>query len=158
PCGVVILAPGDRRETGFLLDGLRLLRSAGPALERSGQRGDAALLTVSRLDGGFAVLGLAPEIGPASGAPAGLAKTAGQEWPGVPCKAVDLDEDAFESPRQAALSIVDELLARGPAEVGLSRRGRMVLELEPAPDSGVGPAQAHHRKRSGLVVITGGAR
>ena len=157
-CGVIILAPSDRREAGFLVDGLRLLRSAGPVLERSGQCGGAALLTVSRLDGEFAVLGLGPELDPASGALAGLAKTAGQEWPGVHCKAVDLDEDAFESPGLAAVSIVDELEARGPVEVGLSRRGRIALELELAPDHGAVRGQSHHGHRSGLVVISGGAR
>ena len=57
-CGLIILAPSDRRGAGFLVDGLRLLRSSGPALERSGQCGGAALLTVSRLDGEFAVQGL----------------------------------------------------------------------------------------------------
>jgi acyl transferase domain-containing protein/NAD(P)-dependent dehydrogenase (short-subunit alcohol dehydrogenase family) len=156
-CGVIILAPRGRGE-GFLFQGLGLLRFAGPALERSGLCGGAALLTVARLDGEFAVRGLDPQIDPASGALAGLAKTAGQEWPRVHCKAVDLDEGAFESPRQAALSIVDELLARGPAEVGLSRRGRIMLELEAAPDPGPAGAEAHHQQRGGLVVISGGAR
>ncbi|HZW33668.1 MAG TPA: SDR family NAD(P)-dependent oxidoreductase, partial [Isosphaeraceae bacterium] len=157
-CGVIILAPSDRREAGFLVNGLRLLRSAGPALERSGQGGGAALLTVSRLDGEFALLGLGPEIDPVSGALAGLAKTAGQEWPGVHCKAVDLDEDAFESPRQAAVSLVDELEAHGPAEVGLSRRGRMVLELEPLPEPSPARDRSQPGHRGGLVVISGGAR
>ncbi len=66
---------------------------------------------------------------PISGALAGLTKTAGCEWPAVNCKAIDLDA-AFDVPEGAARLIVEEFLKRGPNEVGLSRQGRVVIELE----------------------------
>ena len=43
---------------------------------------------------------------------------------------------AFEPPERAAAAIVDELLTRGPAEVGLDREGRVMLEVVPAPRAG----------------------
>ena len=49
------------------------------------------LVTVSRLDGAFGLRGLAMHGEPTSGGLAGLAKTAGHEWPEVHCKAIDLD-------------------------------------------------------------------
>ena len=67
---------------------------------------------------------------PISGASAGLAKTAACEWPAVDCKAMDVDA-AFDVPDGAARVIVEELKTRS-AEVGLSRQGRMVVELEGA--------------------------
>src|SRR5262249_26025532 len=75
-CGVIIVAPGDQKGTKFVPAAFRLIRAAGAALERSGERGGAALLTVSRLDGRFGFEGLGPKSNPASGALAGLAKTA----------------------------------------------------------------------------------
>ncbi len=134
-----------------------MIRAAGPALQRSGQRGGASLLTVSRLDGSFGLGGIGRPINPESGALAGLAKTAGQEWPEVHCKAVDLDA-IVESPELAAAWIVDELITSGPSEVGLSPRGRISVELEPArkPDDRRG--RSPRLGRGDLVVITGGAR
>ena len=84
--GLIVLAPTGRCPAGFIADAFRMIRAAGPYLERSGQSGGAALLTVSRLDGRFGVEGLWPEIDPASGALAGLSKTAGREWTRVECK------------------------------------------------------------------------
>ena len=55
--------------------------------------------------------------------------------------------------------IVDELLKRGPAEVGLTRHGRTVVELEPCRDSAGSAARRSRRSGAGdLVVISGGAR
>ncbi len=156
-CGLIVLAPVDYQGTDFVSAAFRTIRAAGPSLERSGERGGAALLSVSRLDGRFGFDGLAPEINPASGALAGLAKTAGREWPGVHCKAVDLDV-AFPAPEKAAAGIIEEMLTRGPAEVGLSRAGRVVLEMGPAPET-VGPrGRTLPLGRGDLVIITGGAR
>ena len=89
-----------------------MLRAAGPALERSAARGGAALLTVSRLDGSFGLTGLGRDASPTAGGLAGMAKTAGHEWPGVHCKAVDLDP-AFDSPEQAADLIVESCSSAG---------------------------------------------
>jgi acyl transferase domain-containing protein/NAD(P)-dependent dehydrogenase (short-subunit alcohol dehydrogenase family) len=156
-CGLIVLAPRGRIDSTFIDGSFRTIRVAGPALLRSGQRGGASLLTVARLDGSFGLGGLARELDPASGALAGLAKTAGQEWPGVHCKAVDLDT-AFGSSVQAAAGIVDEFLTGGPAEVGLGARGRSAIELVPARASGAASGRAPRLGRGDLVVITGGAR
>ena len=156
-CGLIVLAPRGRSDASFIAGAFRTIRAAGPALLRSGQLGGASLLTVSRLDGRFGSGGLAREIDPTSGALAGLAKTAGQEWPGVHCKAVDLDA-AFESSGQAAAGIVDELLTSGPAEVGLGARGRVVIELGPAREPEAAGGRTPRLGRGDLVVITGGAR
>jgi acyl transferase domain-containing protein/NADP-dependent 3-hydroxy acid dehydrogenase YdfG len=157
-CGLIILAP-RRLHDGFIGRAFRALRSAGPALERAAQNGGASLLTVSRLDGRFGVLGLAPQIDPQGGALAGLAKTAGHEWPGVPCKAVDLDA-AIDSPDLAACMIVEELLARGPAEVGRTARERLGLELVPVSECEPAPLVEQQRSLApgDLIVISGGAR
>ncbi len=92
----------------------------------------------------------ARKCSPASGALAGIAKTAGQEWANVHCKAIDLDH-AFDSPETAAGLIVDEMLRRGPAEVGLTQQGRTVLKLEPLPEArlsrSAGPAPRAGRCR-----------
>jgi acyl transferase domain-containing protein/NAD(P)-dependent dehydrogenase (short-subunit alcohol dehydrogenase family) len=156
-CGLIVLAPVDRQDTIFVPAAFRTIRAASSALERSGERGGAALLTVSRLDGRFGIDGLARDINPASGALAGLAKTAGREWPRVHCKAVDLDV-TFDSPEKTATVLVDELLMRGPAEVGLSRSGRVVLEMGPAPEPVATRGRTHPLGTGDLVVITGGAR
>ncbi len=156
-CGLIVLAPSDRRDSMFVSAAFRTIRAAGPALERSGGRGGAALVTVSRLDGKFGFDGLIREINPASGALAGLAKTAEREWPSVHCKAVDLDV-AYPSPEKAAAWIVDELMMRGPAEVGLSQSGRVVLEMRPAPHTTASRGRTNRLGRDDLVVITGGAR
>jgi NAD(P)-dependent dehydrogenase (short-subunit alcohol dehydrogenase family)/acyl carrier protein len=155
--GLVILAPAGPLDETFVAGAFRLLRAAGPALDASSQRGEAAFLTVMRLDGTFGVRGLAPALDPIAGALAGLAKTAGLEWPGANCKAVDLDS-AIESPDPAARWIVDELLTRGPAEVGLTRHGRTALEL--APVANVSPAERRpiRLERGDVVVLSGGAR
>ncbi len=129
--GLIILAPRQPRDE-FVSQAFRTLRAAGPALERSARIGGASLLTVSRLDGRFGMLGLAAGIDPAAGALAGLAKTAGCEWIGVHCKAVDLDT-AIDGADVAAGMIVQELLERGPGEVGLTARERLGLELVPVP-------------------------
>ncbi|MGO9920019.1 MAG: SDR family NAD(P)-dependent oxidoreductase [Isosphaeraceae bacterium] len=155
-CGLIVLAPRQPPD-GFVSQAFRSLRAAGPALERSARMGGASLLTVSRLDGRFGVLGLAAGIDPAAGALAGLAKTAGREWLGVPCKAVDLDT-AIESADAAAGMIVRELFERGPAEVGLTARDRLGLELEPVSPTAPAAQRRRSPAKGDLIVISGGAR
>jgi len=157
PCGLIILAPREPDSETFIGQAFRVVRAAAPALERSGAQGGAALLTVSRLDGTFGVNGLRSATSPVAGGLAGMVKTAGHEWPRVHCKAVDLDP-AFDSPEQAAASIVEELLKRGPAEVGLTRRGRSALELRPVSQPDAVDRQPSRLERGDLVVISGGAR
>ena len=127
-CGLIILAPRGGSDHALVTNAFRLMRAAGPALEDSASRGGASILTVSRLDGSFGLSGLGTTASPISGALAGLAKTAACEWPSVNCKAMDVDS-AFDVPDGAARVIVEEFLKRGPLEVGLSRQGRMVVEL-----------------------------
>ena len=86
---------------------------------------------MSRLDGTFGLTGLAAEPSPAAGALAGMAKTAGHEWRGVHCKAVDL-APGFDSPSHAAELIVNELFKRGPAEVALGPRAEPSWSSSPS--------------------------
>ena len=118
PCGLIVIAPEQLRDDSVIADAFRVFAQQVLRLCNPGGRARAALLTVSRLDGRFGVNGLVSLAFPTSGALAGMVKTAGQEWPGVDCKAVDLDP-GFDSPESAADMIVEELLKRGPAEVGM---------------------------------------
>ena len=143
--GLVLLSGGSDVSVAF-----RLLRLAGPALRKS----RASLATVTRLGGSFGFGGLAEGADPASGSLAGLAKTAGHEWPEVNAKAIDLDP-ALPLDR-AASAIVEELRFRGPAEVGIGASGRSTVVLQSVaidPAGGVDPIAPGE-----VVVITGGAR
>jgi NAD(P)-dependent dehydrogenase (short-subunit alcohol dehydrogenase family) len=156
-CGLIILAPGSPDEATFIGGAFRVLRSAGPALERAAGRGGAALVTVARLDGAFGVNGLGWDASPVAGGLAGLAKTAAREWPLVHSKAIDLDP-AFASAEPAATAIVDELLKSGPTEVGLSRHAKLALELAPFARTDDLDPRPKRLERGDLVVISGGAR
>jgi NAD(P)-dependent dehydrogenase (short-subunit alcohol dehydrogenase family) len=114
-------------------------------------------MTVSRLDGSFGVGGLEAAIEPSSGALAGLVKTARQEWPEVECKAVDLD-GRFSSVNLAAEWIVEQMLQRGPAEIGLTEAGARGIELEPMGVAGSNRRRIPILCPSDVVVISGGAR
>ena len=110
--------------------------------------------TVTRLGGTFGLDGLAADADATSGGLAGLAKTAGHEWPEVNCKAIDLDPSL---PLEVAASaIVEELTLRGPAEVGVGPAGRSKIVLKSVA---IDPTGASDPISPGdLVVITGGAR
>ena len=158
-CGLIVLAPDAPRDDAFVKDAFRLIRMAGPPLEKSAARGGAALLTVSRLEGTFGLTGLGAESVSAAGALAGMAKTAGHEWPEVHCKSVDL-APGFDSLSHAAELIVDELFRRGPVEVALTPEGRSVVELVPAVKRGAGRAapDRHRARRSGCDQRRGARR
>ena len=128
-CGLIVLAARGSSDQSLIRNAFRMMRAAGPALEESAVQAGASFLTVSRLDGSFGLSGLAGSVSPVSGALAGLAKTAGREWQSVNCKAIDVDA-AFDVPDGAARVIVDELHRRGPDEIGLTRQGRTIVELE----------------------------
>ncbi len=131
-------------------DAFRLLRAAGPAL----RKGRASFATVTRLGGTFGLDGLPSDADPTSGGLAGLAKTAGHEWPEVNCKAIDLDPTWPTN--RAASSIVEELTRRGPVEVGVTSQGLSTVVLESVA---IDPtASADPIEPGDLVVITGGAR
>src|SRR5206468_8706218 len=144
----VLIAPDatadDRPARAF-----RWLHDAGPALRAAG---GAALATVTALDGAFG-FAAGPHADPAAGALAGLAKTAGWEWPDVSCKAIDLDPALPAD--AAAVAVADELFRTGPAEVGVGGAGRVTLELTSAPLADIGPLPLGS---DDVIVITGGAR
>ena len=148
--GLVVLAPASGSSASTVGDAFRLLRAAAPALRKAG----SSFATVTRLGGKFGLEGLASGADPTSGGLAGLAKTAGHEWPGVNCKAIDLDP-TLPSDR-AASAIVEEMTRRGPSEVGVTAAGRSTIALESVAleaGSTIEPIQP-----GDVVMITGGAR
>ena len=113
--------PERVRATFFLAKHLQ------PALAKAAERGGAHFAVVTRLDGELG-LGEAGDFAAIPGGLPGLAKTLNQEWPGVRCRAIDVDP-AME-PDEAADAVLDELRDPdgGLAEVGCSRaRGRTTL-------------------------------
>ncbi len=99
----------------------------GPALTEAARNGRSLFATVTRMDG---ALGLAGDVDfdPAIGGFSGLVKTLHLEWPGVFCRALDLDP-TYEIER-AANVVLAEL--RDPnrrlVEVGWQAGRRMTLE------------------------------
>jgi NAD(P)-dependent dehydrogenase (short-subunit alcohol dehydrogenase family) len=104
----------------FLLAG-RLKAS----LTESAQRGWAAWMTVTRLDG---ALGLHGNGSPVAGGFFGLTKTLSLEWPDVHCRAVDLAPELTVD--RAVACILAELHDpnRRLVEVGWSEAGRVTIE------------------------------
>src|SRR5206468_2465889 len=115
--GLVLVAPDDPVPDDLPLRAFGWLKWAAPALAQSGKAGGTFFATVTQLDGAFGFGPLDPGRDPAPGALAGLAKTAGHEWPHVACKAIDIDPSVL---RQIPHILVEEVLTAGPAEVGLS--------------------------------------
>ena len=94
-------------------------------LTESAQRGWAAWLTITQLDGAF---GLTGKGSPVAGGFFGLTKTLALEWPEVHCRAVDLAPDL--SVERAVALILAELHDpnRRLVEVGWSAAGRVTIE------------------------------
>jgi acyl carrier protein len=94
-------------------------------------------ITVIRLDGAFGTSGRAA-FGAVPGGLAGMTKTLRLEWPGVACRAIDLD------PRMPSLEAARSVMAeiRDPdrrlVEVGYGPAGRITLAIE--PDGATAPA------------------
>ena len=148
--GLILLAPASGSDDSTILDAFRLLRAASPGLRKGG----SAFVTVSRLGGSFGLDGLSASADSTAGGLAGLAKTAGHEWPEVHCKAIDLDPSLPTT--EAASAIVEEMTLRGPSEVGVSASGRSKIVLKSVAidgTSGVAPLSP-----GDVVIITGGAR
>ena len=131
-----------------------------PSLRQNGSRTASIFLTVSRLDGSFGLAGLAATVDPASGALAGLAKTARQEWPEVECKALDLDPAFGSLEASRGANRRGDALARSRG--GRAHRGRR----EPASRSVTARLPGRRPRTCSLsslgprdvVVISGGAR
>jgi acyl transferase domain-containing protein/NAD(P)-dependent dehydrogenase (short-subunit alcohol dehydrogenase family)/acyl carrier protein len=154
--GLIVLAPNRTPPDGFLKETWGLLKVAAPGLRKAGKKGGSVFVTVSRMDG---VFGLKKCCNPISGGLAGIAKTAGKEWPEVHCKAIDLAAD-WNDLQAAAFAIVEEIFLEGPEEVGLSRQGTVALSLsERALDpTQTSPNGCHSISKSEVVIVTGGAR
>ncbi len=157
--GLIVIGPTgtdaawSEADEAMLKAAFRLVAHAGPSLRAAGKRTGAWLATVSRLDGAFGCAQVDAAYNPAAGALAGLAKTAGLEWPEVVVQALDVHvgwEDA-----EAAAAVVAELFLEGPTEVGLGPAGRLGLELV---EAGPAPAGDAPLAAGDLVVVTGGAR
>jgi NAD(P)-dependent dehydrogenase (short-subunit alcohol dehydrogenase family)/acyl carrier protein len=152
--GLLLLAPTMGSDRSSIPDAFRLLRAAAPGLRKAGAEGASAVVTVTRLGGSFGLVGLPAGADAASGGLSGLAKTAGHEWPEVVGKAIDIDPSMPIA--EAARAIVEEMFRRGPSEVGLTRAGRVAIELRSVPITGSpGPGPI---SRGDVVVVTGGAR
>jgi NAD(P)-dependent dehydrogenase (short-subunit alcohol dehydrogenase family) len=151
---LLIVANRQPEDEAFLKHALFGLQHAGPALRVAGQQGGALFVTVSRLDGGFGLLDLDAGRDPLDGGLAGLAKTAGHEWPEVQCKAIDLADD-FPDAGAAVATIIEEMIRSGPVEVGVSRDRRYTLECTVQPLS-AGTSMPF--RPDDAIVVSGGAR
>lgn len=157
--GLICVAPlleasrpdGHAHADAFLLDAFRLARDAAHDLTAAAAEGGAVFATVSRMDGGFGLLGGA--FDPTTGGLAGLAKTASHEWAGVRCRAMDVSA-TWDDIEAAAEAIVRELSTDGPIEIGLDRLARRGLTTVPRRTTpGAVPIG-----EGDVVVISGGAR
>ena len=161
--GLIILAPAaklpkkylwEKDSEDFLKKAFRLAQAAGPALRAAGKNSGACLMTVSRLDGAFGLSGLKSEQDPVFGGLAGLAKTAGQEWQEVSCRALDAAAD-WHHTVSVAQAIADEVFYKGPAEMGLSETGSKLILLTGSEQVKGGKLPL---EKGDVVLITGGAR
>ena len=153
--GLIILAPSTGADDRFLQDAFRLMQLAEPALNANGSKGGAVLAVVSRLNGYFGLTEGGPIGDVLSGGLAGLAKTAGHEWPDVSCKVFDLATDLDDVAKSAEI-LLAELLVDGPQEIGIAGDRLYMLELveQVLPDA----AADTPVKYGDVVVISGGAR
>jgi acyl transferase domain-containing protein/NAD(P)-dependent dehydrogenase (short-subunit alcohol dehydrogenase family) len=149
---VIVQKPASATLESDLRNAFELTQALGADLLDSGRLGGAFLTTVTRLDGAFGLSGR-PLSNPMQGAMAGLAKTAAIEWPEVRCRALDITPD-WNDHRAVARTLVKELLAEGPVEIGLTPQGRQTLRLTAAPY----PEGELNLNPGDAVVISGGAR
>ena len=128
-----------------------LTKGLGAELRQAAEEGGALFATVARLDGAFGLL--SGNCDPLEGALAGLAKTVAHEWPEVRCRAIDVSQNWVDAGSITA-TIVRELGAEGPFEVGLDGHVRRGLELVSAPAAAGEPCLTE----GDVVIISGGAR
>ena len=143
----------------FLGHAFDLMRHLGSSLQTSADEDSAFLATISRMDGAFGLKNHLYGRSPYQGGLAGMAKTAAIEWPGVTCRALDVDARWQDNPA-IAREIVMELLhpsPDAPVEVGLGADRRLVPDLKTAAIGG--DRDLHLDLDAGdVVVISGGAR
>lgn len=99
----------------------------GPALTEAATDGRSLFTTVTRMDGAWGLVGDG-DVDPALGGFSGLIKTLHLEWPGVFCRAIDLDP-TYETGR-ALSAVLAELQDpnRRLVEVGWRAGQRVMLE------------------------------
>ncbi len=153
--GLVIIPENKHNDYSLIEDAFLAARHASRDLISSGKKGRAIFATISRLDGAFGFKGRGIEY-PFQGGLAGLAKTAAVEWPGVICRAIDVEPE-WNDNIKIARALINELLSSeqtGPVESGIGPETRLILELRPSPY----PEGKINLVTGDVVIITGGAR
>jgi acyl carrier protein/NAD(P)-dependent dehydrogenase (short-subunit alcohol dehydrogenase family) len=153
--GLILLAPQAGTDDIFVQNAFRLMQLAEPALNAAADKAGAVLATVSRLNGYFGMADGGAVTDALSGGLAGLAKTAGHEWPDVSCKAFDLSAD-LHGEDETAERLVAELLVDGAQEIGFSKAGLHTLSL--VEESLSGELLESPVSYGDVVVVSGGAR
>jgi acyl transferase domain-containing protein/NAD(P)-dependent dehydrogenase (short-subunit alcohol dehydrogenase family)/acyl carrier protein len=150
--GLIIMSQGLATDDHLPAAAFRLAQTAGPRLTSGGP---TLLATISTMNGSFGFGPGPKDINPIEGSLAGLAKTVHREWPTVSAKALDID---LRSMDLAALAreIVDELLLKGPLEVGLAQGRRRTLKLR--RETSAAAADLISLEPGDLVLVSGGAR
>ncbi|MFO7667672.1 MAG: SDR family NAD(P)-dependent oxidoreductase, partial [Desulfobacterales bacterium] len=153
--GLVIIPEKKQNDESLLEDAFLAARHASHCLISSGKKGRSIFATVSRLDGAFGFKGRGIEY-PFQGGLAGLAKTAAVEWPGVLCRAIDVEPE-WNDNTTIARTVIKELLSSEqnvPVEIGIGPETRLIPELRPSPY----PEGKINLATEDVVIITGGAR
>jgi NAD(P)-dependent dehydrogenase (short-subunit alcohol dehydrogenase family) len=134
-----------------------LAKAAGKDLKKAAESGVGWLISATAMGGCFAAdRDKSPSFFPGQGAVVGLVKTLALEWPGVRCKAVDLDPE--EPAEGLANHLVREIASvDGEVEVGYQGLRRLILRVSKMPLDEGRPASLA-MDSSWVVVVTGGAR
>ncbi len=145
---------GDEREGAVIKAVFLLAKHLHPHLTAV-EKGRAAFLTVTRLDGALGLHETA-ETSTLGGGLMGLTKSLDLEWPSVFCRAVDLDP-ALEAPESARL-LLGELTDpdRHVREVGWRAGERVTLVARPAPLPD--PVAEPEPEAEELFLVSGGAK
>lgn len=122
-------APGaldDDRTPALLRSVFLAAAHLGPALTEAATEGRSLFATVTRMDGALG-MGGSEDFDPRCGGFSGLVKTLQQEWPGVFCRALDLDP-AYDADRAAAV-VLSELQDPNRRLVDVGWRGERRVTL-----------------------------
>jgi acyl transferase domain-containing protein/NAD(P)-dependent dehydrogenase (short-subunit alcohol dehydrogenase family) len=153
--GLILVAPQSGSDDLSLQNAFRLMQLAEPALNAAADKSGAVMATVSRLNGCFGMADGGAVTDALSGGLAGLAKTAGHEWPEVACKAFDLSADLTDVNKIAEM-LVAELLVDGVQEIGFSTKGLQTLSL--VEEALSGEKLDSPVDYGDVVLVSGGAR
>jgi malonyl CoA-acyl carrier protein transacylase/NAD(P)-dependent dehydrogenase (short-subunit alcohol dehydrogenase family) len=155
--GLVLVADTEGSDgVAMLKHALLSASAAGTSLAASTAEGLCVFAAISRLDGAFGFSGTG-QFDPFAGGLAGLVKCAALEWPNVFCKAIDIDP-SWRDTKAIAKEVLEEILSGdAETEVGLSEKGRMAVELRPAPFS-EGSLDEAQFTEDDVVLVTGGGR